>query len=261
MSKARTLILDIETAPILANVWRTWKENVGLEQIRADWYILSFSAKWLGAKRVIYHDQSKAANIEDDTDLMRKLWGLLNEADFVVAHNGRRFDLKKINARFIVKGFPPPSPYRIIDTLDIAKSQFAFTSNRLAYLTDTLCTEKKLAHAKFPGFSLWKECLAGNKEAWAEMKLYNCQDVVSLEELYLKLRAWDTNHPNVAALDEPEEHECCPKCGSSHVIQKGYRYTQVGKYARFQCRDCGGWSRGRTMQNTREVRKNLLMPA
>lgn len=81
MTKARTLILDIETAPILANVWRTWKENVGMDQIRADWYILSFSAKWLGAKRVMYFDQSKAKDIEDDTFLMRKLHELLNEAD------------------------------------------------------------------------------------------------------------------------------------------------------------------------------------
>lgn len=88
MTKARTLILDIETAPILANVWRTWKENVGMDQIRADWYILSFSAKWLGAKRVMYFDQSKAKDIEDDTFLMRKLHELLNEADIVVAHNG-----------------------------------------------------------------------------------------------------------------------------------------------------------------------------
>jgi hypothetical protein len=260
---SKTLILDIETAPILANVWRTWKENVGLNQIRHDWYILSFSAKWLhqrGRKHVMYFDQSQAANIEDDTGLMQKLWELLDEADFVVAHNGRKFDLKKINARFIIRGFLPPSPYQIIDTLDIAKGNFAFTSNRLAYLTDTLCTEKKLAHAKFPGFDLWKECLAGNPAAWREMKAYNIQDVMSLEELYLKLRAWDTKHPSVTAIDEPAV-TACPKCGSHNVIQKGYRHTQVGKYARFCCNDCGGWSRGRTMLNTKDVRSNLLIPS
>lgn len=260
MSKARTLILDIETAPILANVWRTWKENVGLDQIRADWYILSFSAKWLDNKKVFYYDQSRAPNIEDDTFLMGKLHKLLDEADFVVAHNGRRFDLKKINARFIIKGFPPPSPYRIIDTLDIAKGSFAFTSNRLAYLTDTLCTTKKLSHAKYPGFSLWKACLAGDKEAWKEMRAYNVQDVLSLEELYLKLRAWDPAHPNVGALDDPEV-PTCPKCGGQHLTQRGFRYTQVGKYARFQCNDCFGWSRGRTMHNSADVRKNLMVNA
>lgn len=255
---ARILILDIETAPILANVWKTWKENVGLEQIRADWYILSFSAKWLGERKVMYFDQSKAADIENDLPLMVKLHELLEEADMVVAHNGRRFDLKKINVRFFTHGLPPPSPYVIIDTLEIVKRHFAFTSNRLAYLTDTYCVEhKKRSHAKFPGFTLWKECLAGNKEAWREMKLYNIDDVRSLEEFYLKVRPWAEGHPNVAAFDEPTK-PTCPKCGGD-VIQKGYRRVQTGMYPRFRCNDCGGWSRGRLQAADKDIRKNLLI--
>lgn len=259
MSKAKILILDIETAPILAHVWRTWKENVGLNQISHDWYILSFSAKWLGAKRVMYEDQSKAAQIEDDTDLMRKLHALLDEADIVVAHNGRRFDLKKINARFILRGMTPPSPYEIVDTLDIAKQNFAFTSNRLQYLTDQLCTEKKMSHAKFPGFELWAQCLKGNPLAWKEMARYNKQDVISLEELYLILRPWAVGHPNIGAIEGADGH-ACPKCGSAEVIQKGFRFTkQGGKYARFLCKCCGGWSRGRQMQQAHGQRRQLLV--
>lgn len=257
MTKAKTLILDIETAPILASVWRTWKENVGLDQISHDWYILSFCAKWLGKDRPFYHDQSKTKDIENDHGLMRKLHGLLNEADIVVAHNGRRFDLRKINARFILNGFPPPSPYKIVDTLDIAKKHFAFTSNRLAYLTDVLCEEKKLAHAKFPGFKLWKECLNGNPEAWEEMRKYNIQDVVSLEELYLKLRPWTEGHPNVAAYDEDEDVRC-PKCGSHAIRPRGFYLTQTGKYQRMRCDSCGGWSRTRYTLNSTGKRKALL---
>ncbi|AQT27789.1 DNA polymerase exonuclease subunit [Ralstonia phage RS-PI-1] len=258
MTAPRILIADIETAPILANVWRTWKENVGLNQIEHDWYLLSYSAKWLGAKRVIYHDQSRAKDMENDYDLMLKLHRLLDEADIVVAHNGKKFDMRKINARFILNGLPPPSPYVVIDTMLEARKHFAFTSNRLLYLTENLCTEKKLEHAQFPGFELWKQCLAGNKAAWAEMKKYNIQDTVSLEELYLKLRPWMEGHPNVAAYSDPDR-PACPKCGSHSVIQKGYRHTQTGRYARFLCNDCGGWSRGRSLVNTKEVRSNLLI--
>lgn len=257
MTKAKTLILDIETAPILASVWRTWKENVGLDQINHDWYILSFCAKWLGKDRSFYYDQSEAADIEDDRGLMQKLHSLLSEADIVVAHNGRRFDLRKINARFVLNGFPPPSPYKVVDTLDIAKKHFAFTSNRLAYLTDVLCTEKKLAHAKFPGFKLWKECLNGNAEAWEEMREYNTQDVVSLEELYLILRPWAEGHPNVAAYDDDEVTKC-PKCGSTDVRPRGFYFTQTGKYQRLRCNGCGGWSRTRYTINTVGKRKALL---
>lgn len=256
---ARILLLDIETAPILANVWRTWKENVGLDQIRMDWSILAFCGKWLGENKVIYADQSKAADMDDDTPLMEKLHSLLDEADMVVAHNGRRFDLKKINARFIIKGFKPPSPYRIIDTLEIAKKHFAFTSNRLQYLTDTLCTKhKKSSHAKFPGFKLWKECQLGNPAAWKEMKAYNIKDVTSLEELYLILRPWMEGHPNLGAYVD-NDSPACPKCGSTHVHRRGSYHTQVSEYVRYQCLDCGGWSRGRVLQNAKEQRAKLLI--
>lgn len=257
---AKILTLDIETAPIMAYVWRTFKENVGLNQISHDWYILSFAAKWLHQKRVMYHDQSKAKNIEDDRSMLLKLHALLDEADIVVAHNGRKFDVKKINARFIQHGLPPPSPYEIVDTLDIARQQFAFTSNRLAHLTDILCTEKKEQHHKFPGFELWAQCLKGNPLAWKEMEKYNKQDVISLEELYLKLRAWYVGHPNVGAINGDLSEESCPKCGSTHVTQKGLRYTKGGgAYLRYQCQDCGGWSRGRFVQQSRSQRRKMLV--
>lgn len=258
MTVPKILVLDVETAPVLAYVWRTFKENVSWDQISTDWYILSFAAKWLGDPRVIYHDQSRKRNIEDDRDLMKKLHKLLNAADIVIAHNGKKFDVRKIKARFILNGFAPPSPFRIIDTMLEARREFAFTSNRLIALTEMLCTEKKLTHAKFPGFELWAQCLKGNAAAWKEMREYNIQDVISLEELYLKLRPWMEGHPNVGAFVDPDE-TTCPKCGSTNLRRAGFRYTQTGKYTRYQCNDCGGWARGRTVVNTREVRDNLLV--
>jgi len=258
-TQPRILVLDIETAPVLAYVWRTFKENVSWDQISTDWYILSFAAKWLGDPRVMYFDQSKRRNIEDDRVLMGKLWKLLDEADVVIAHNGKKFDIRKIKARFILNGFPPPSPFRIIDTLEQARKEFAFTSNRLVALTDMLVPEdKKDDHAEFPGFSLWAECLKGNPRAWAVMEKYNKQDVVSLEKLYLRLRPWMEGHPNVGTFVDPDELTC-PRCGGTHMRRAGYRFTQTGKYVRYQCNDCGGWSRGRTMVNTRETRDNLLV--
>lgn len=257
--KARILFIDIETAPVAAYVWRLFKENVGLNQIKDDWFILSFCAKWFEDKEVIYHDQSQAARIEQDKPLLRRIWKLLNDADIVVAQNGIRFDMKKINARFILNGMPPPSPYEVVDTFVVAKSTFGFTSNKLEYMTDKLCTVKKRKHKKFPGFELWAECLKGNPAAWKEMRLYNVDDVVSMEELYLVMRPWVIGHPNVAAIEGVDGH-ACPKCGSDEVIQKGYRFTrQGGQYARFHCKSCGGWSRGRSMQQPHGQRKAMLI--
>jgi len=259
LTTPKTLILDIETAPVLAYVWRTYKENVSYDQISTDWYILAFAAKWLGEKAIVYHDQSRRKDVEDDRILMGKLHKLLDAADIVVAHNGKRFDVRKIKARFILNGFAPPSPFKVVDTLLEARREFAFTSNRLVALTDQLCPEqKKDTHGDFPGFSLWAECLKGNRAAWRAMKAYNMQDVRALEALYIKLRPWIVGHPNVAAYTDPEQ-VTCPKCGSTHVERRGHAFTQTGKYQRYRCKDCGGWSRGRLTANTKEVRRNLLI--
>jgi hypothetical protein len=253
---SKVLIIDIETAPILASVWKLWDNNVGLNMIKEDWYIMSFASKWMGSDAVLYEDCRE--NIEDDKLLLTKLHMLLSEADFVVAHNGDKFDIKKINARLILNGFPPPSPYKTIDTLKIAKKHFAFTSNKLEYLTGKLCKDKKLSHGKFPGFDLWSECLKGNIEAWDEMKKYNIMDVVSLEELYIKLRGWHSGHPLVFTPEEPDSH-ICPKCGGNRVHKRGNYVSKAGiKYQRYQCQSCFGWSKSRFADKQEKVYKERL---
>lgn len=241
-NRPRTLLLDIETAPILGYVWGLWDQQIGLNQIHSDWYILAWAAKWMGEKEVFYRDQRKAKNIENDKAILQDLWTLLDEADVIVTQNGKQFDEKKINARFIIHGFQPPSSYKHADTRSIARKKFGFTSNKLAYMTDKLCTKyKKLEHKKYPGFELWKECLAGNLEAWKEMEKYNRYDVLSLEELYTKLRPWD-NCINPNLYHEGEVTKCA--CGSDQFKKRGFHYTAIGKFQRFKCLGCGQETRG-----------------
>ena len=251
----KTLIIDIETSPIMGKVWSLWKQNVSLDQIEEDWYIMSYSAKWLHDDDIMYNDCRD--NIGDDTELLVDLYSLLNEADIVVAHNGDKFDVPKINARLILNGFKPPSPYKTIDTVKVAKKHFGFTSNKLAYLTGELCEDQKLDHAKFAGWKLWNECMEGNEEAWDEMMEYNMMDVISLEELYLKFLPWTSTHPNVTA-DHFGTEMCCPKCASTDLYKRGFYYTNKGKYQRYRCNDCGGWSSETYTMNTSEKRKSLL---
>lgn len=255
---ARVLLIDIETAPILAYVWSLWKQNVGLNQIKEEWYILSFCAKWLGEPEIIYQDIRHEPF--SDASLMQPLWDLLNEADIIIGQNGKAFDMPKIQARLVMAGFPPPRPYKVIDTLLMAKQQFRFTSNKLEWMTgesSNLTAIQKSKHAKFPGFALWAECLKGNPEAWDEMKEYNIPDVTSMEELYLKLRPWYVGHPNMAVYVDSDKI-ACPKCASHDVVQDGFTFTQVGKYELYHCKGCGGYSRGRYTRNATAVRKALL---
>jgi hypothetical protein len=253
-------LIDIETSPLESYTWGLWQQNVGLNQIKTGWTILSFAVKDLGKKAVRYYDTSGygADNVRDDSMLIELLWHELNSADIVVAQNGKRFDVKKINARLVEAGFKPYSPIRVVDTLLAAKAHFAFTSNKLEWMTDKLTASKKSKHDKFPGFELWKECLKDNPKAWKEMRKYNIQDVVSLEELYLTLRPWITGHPNVAAYNSIGEAIACPRCGSEDLREAGDWLTNVSKYKRYSCGGCGGWARSRYTTNTIEKRRSLL---
>lgn len=256
-NKPKILVLDIETAPILAHVWGLWDQNVSLNMIKSDWHILAFAAKWYGesASKIIYMDQRNAKNIEDDSALLKKVWELMNEADILLTQNGDAFDIKKLNARFILNGFKPPSSYKSIDTCKIAKRKFGFTSNKLEYMTHKLNKKyKKQKHAKFSGFELWTECLAGNLKAWNEMKVYNQYDVLALEELYRKLQPWD-NSLNLNLYTDEASAMC--SCGSTNFSKNGYFYTSLGKYQRYLCKDCGSEAKDRDNLFSKEKKKSL----
>jgi RNase_H superfamily len=255
------LTIDIETSPIEAYVWGLWDQNVGVDFIKTEWTILSYAAKWLGEKKVYYGDTSGrgAHKVRKDKALVREIRDLLDDADIVVAQNGKKFDVRKINARLIEHGYPPPRPFRVVDTLIAAKRCFAFTSQKLAWTSLHLTDAPKDDHRKFPGIELWKECLADNPKAWAEMKKYNKQDVVSTEKVYLKLRPWIDNHPNIGAY-EPSETPVCPKCGSDRLQYQGTRVMQQGRYQRYQCQNCGGWSRAKEMLIPLALRRKQLVP-
>lgn len=250
MKDPKVLVFDIESAPILAYVWGTREQDVALNQIHTDSYILAWAAKWLGspASEVMYADQRNAKPISDDKALLKKLWKLLDEADIVITHYGRNFDAPKLNARFIMHGMRPPSPYKHLDTHQIVARVTKFTSNKLEYLTEKLCTRyKKLSHEKFPGMSLWTECLNGNMAAWREMKTYNVHDVLSTEELYTKVRAWvPESSPAVYHVDKIERK--CPVCGKMTLERRGTHRNKAVRRLRMMCTNCGVWRLGEKVE-------------
>ncbi len=238
----KILVFDIETAPILAYVWSIWEQNVGLNQIESDWHLMSWAAKWLDKPEVMYMDQRGLGDISDDKNLMAGLWRLLDEADVVITQNGKAFDSKKVNSRFIIWGMTPPSPYKHIDTKQLAKKNFAFTSNKLEYLSEKLNKKhQKSKHKEFTGFDLWRECMKGNLRAWKEMEKYNKLDVLATEELYQKLSPWGGTGVDLNTFRGDAKFLC--QCGSSDLHKRGFTYTKAGKYQQYQCKSCGSWIR------------------
>lgn len=253
---AKVLVLDIETAPLEVYAWQLWDVNVSLDMIIKDSSILSFSAKWMHDDTVIYMDTSKEKDVRNDEKLVRALWVLLDQADVILTQNGKRFDVPRVNSRFLNYNLSAPSSYQHIDTYRISKKNFGHTSNKLEYLTKKYCKKyKKSGHKRFPGFLLWKECLAGNKAAWAEMKDYNRIDVLSLEELYKDhYMKWDdTVQFNVFSDDET--YYC--SCGSTDFTQKGFHFTKSGKYAKYTCNHCGKEHRDKENLLSKEKRRGL----
>lgn len=240
-NQPKVLVIDIETKPMTAHVWGLKDQNIALNQIVEDWSLMAFAAKWLGNEKVTYFDTFKLS----EKEVLERVWKLVDTADILITQYGSGFDAPRLNSRFIMYGMKPPSPYKHLDTYRIAKKSFAFTSNKLEYLTDKLCIKyKKLRHKKFPGMSLWTECLKGNKKAWAEMKLYNIHDVLSTEELYLKLKAWapDSAPRPYNAGDPTRQCEICNESG--HVVKAGFHKKKIGTYQRYHCEDCGAWTLG-----------------
>ena len=244
----RILILDIETVPMKAYVWKRWKENISLDQTISEWFILCWSAKWLN-NEYTYYDNLTPEEIKEENDyrILSSLYNLLDEADIVIAHNGSHFDIPKINSRLIVNGFNPPSPYKQIDTLDVAKKQFGFSSNKL----DALATYFGIENKNETNFNLWKKCLEGDKEAIDYMVKYNINDVEILEKVYLRLRPWIKNHPNMSIYNDNKL--VCSCCGSAKLepIKDSTYDTNISKFPIFRCKNCGAISRSRVSVNTK----------
>lgn len=240
MPEPKILLLDIETAPNLSYVWGHYEQNVVKHEV--EWYMLSWSVRWLQddpiTKCLADYPGYKAGS-DDDKQLVSELWKFLDEADVIVWQNGDKFDAKKINTRLIKHGIRPPRPYRTVDTLKVARKHFAFNSNKLNDLGNYLGVGHKLEHK---GFELWKGCLLGDAESWATMKAYNERDVELLQDVYLKLLSWTSNHPNVGTLKGLKD--ACRNCGSTDIIQDGYILTATGKRPQYRCGHCDTWMQG-----------------
>jgi len=256
-TSAKVLILDIETAPINAYVWGIWNQNIGTHQIQSDWFCLTWAAKWLFEDKV-YSAKLKPKEVldQDDKRIIEGIWKLVNEADIVIAHNGEKFDMPKLNSRFIINGLNPPLPYQQIDTLKHIRRQFGFTSNKLDYVNKLLNLERK----KETNFELWERCMKGNANALSEMEAYNVQDVRILEETYLLIRAWIKPHPNMGLFILDEKEHRCPNCGSNDLTAEGKMYyTSANAYELMRCSNCGASSRKRLGAINIKEKRHLLI--
>lgn len=251
----KILVFDIETLPMEIYVWGLYKQRPTIDQIIKDWSVLSWSAKWLFDSKVMSDVvTAKEAINRDDKRVLTGLWKLMDEADILVAHNGKRFDCRKVNARFIVHGWKPPMSYHLIDTRIEANKHFAFSSAKLAWLTQLFKLEEKWKTE----YELWTRSAQGDQEAIDYIHRYGCQDVVALEDLYVELRPWIKSHPNYGLYVDTDK-EVCPNCGESKLKWRGYYYTPAGRFRAFRCNTCGAVGRSRFSDLSKAEKKKLTI--
>lgn len=255
--KANVLVLDIETAPMEVFAWSMWKVYVQQSQVISDWFIISWAAKWLYEPEMLSDIITpEEAVLKDDKRILGSVWNLLEEADFVIGHNCKKFDIPRINTRLLYHRQGPPSPYQMIDTLDTLKRAFAASSNKQGYVNSFLKLKEKMDTG---GFELWAKCLMGDQESLNHMLEYNKEDVYGLEELYTELRPWIRSHPNLALFGELKDG-VCTRCDAKELDYCGTYSTMVNTFKSFRCRNCGSIMRSRHTEVIGNKKANLLIP-
>lgn len=226
-------LLDTENAPNYAATWGIHEQRVRYTDIIQEWFFLSAQWKILGDKSVssisVLDDPKRF--IKDHTDdyiVVKTVHDLIENTDVLVGHNIKGHDLKKLYAKFIEHRLPPPKTPFIVDTLAWSR-KFGFTSRKLGDLCTKLGLENKLEHE--PG--IFNLAGRGDVKAIRKVVRYGIGDIPTLEQLYLRLRPYITNHPNH---NKFTKERCCPNCGGEKFQKRGM--SRDGSQQTYACYDC-----------------------
>ena len=254
ITKRKRLYFDIETSCNIVLTWNVGRKiNIDYSNILKERAIICICYKWEDDRKVygLTWDENQC-----DKSMLEEFIKIANQADELVGHNGDKFDIPKLNTRFLLAGMEPPLPYQSVDTLKHIKRNFAFTSNKLEFVNRMLGLPRKSKHE---GFELWSKCYIGDSQALKNMLDYNINDVRILEETYLRLRPWIKPHPNTSLFILDESTHRCPTCGSNDLIEQGKKYyTTVNAYTQFRCGNCGATGRKRVSDIAIKQRRHIL---
>lgn len=242
----KVVVYDIETSYIVSATWGMY--NINVAKIIREPYIIGIGWKFLGAKETHYKDITDFPLYKKDRHSDKALLEyfrdkVIDQGEIFIAHNGNAFDWKWINGRFAMNGIEPPEPKRHIDTLSACRQKFKFPTNSLKDLLIRFNLGHKIQN---DGIDLWIDCVEYNiKSRWQEMKRYCIGDVVGLEKLYLHIRPFITNHPNMNLHLGGVFN--CPKCGAGSLQKAGFKYNQTTVYQTYRCLNCGARPSGEKM--------------
>lgn len=180
-------------------------------------------------------------------DFITAVWEEMNKYDVLYAHNGKKFDLRKMNTFFAELGLPKIEkfPKNLIDTKNEAKREFDLPSYSLKFLLMHFGIGAKLDPG---GEDRWYRCMAFNKDGtptypkdWKEMAKYCDGDVVGMEALFDLLQGgnWIKWPSHIMNIYVPKEG--CLWCGADHsrMQSRGGHRRKEGWVHQYMCKECG----------------------
>lgn len=247
--RLKMLFFDIETAPVLAYIWGQRNDFITIDKITSEWFMLSWSAKWAGQKKV-HHDRltGPEAVEQDDIRIVSTLADMIREADIVVGHNLDSFDVPKLQARLLLHQLEPLQPVRSIDTKKLSAKTFRLVSNKLDWLAQHLLGDSK-THTDF---DLWKACYRGDEKALRQMDLYCRKDTVLLERVYDAMKPYVSGLPTLVTASH-EGDRACPYCGEDALHKRGWYRTNASTFQKWTCGACGRCSRSRKSEKGKKL--------
>ncbi len=140
-SEASILYIDLEVSKSLYFNYGAKVPNKYLrtEDLVHEYYIICWSASYVNNSEV-WHECVTPTQARKWTDakILKRLRDLMASADIIAGHNVDAYDIKRANTRFLLNGLEPVIGKKTLDTLKIARSKFAFESNKLDFVSQRL---------------------------------------------------------------------------------------------------------------------------
>lgn len=257
-TQPKILFFDVETTAAVALAFGRHKQFINQDAIIEEGgKIITAAYRWLGQSDSTLVNASADCFTGSDAQAVEELYYCFEEADLVVGHNAKNFDIKVLQTRGLANNFDALPFVQVCDTLEVAKKKFRFPSNRLDALAAYLGIGRKIDTG---GIDLWKRVQAGDKQAFKEMREYCKHDTNLLYDVFVAMRSRGLISSFNAGVYFNDNEIHCPVCSSTDVVESGrFVTTPTSKFKEYRCNDCGSVSRGRDNLISTEKRKSLLI--
>jgi len=202
--------------------------------------------KWLGEGQTslikIRDTKEYKTDVTDDRGVIDAFRPVMEKADYQVTWYGERFDFPFVNTRALCNDQRPLPLVPHADGWLTAKKKLKFQSNRLDGISRAIPVAPEATRAlKLPIEPKdWVRAKAGYVDALKQVEAHCVADVEVLEKVYLALRPFSSNPPNLSKVNHPNV-DGCPACGGVSVQRRGFNVTTFGRVQRCHCQTCGHW--------------------